>query len=327
MAWLIPAVLLAIAAGVAIWVAGAIYYDVCGGGRFARVAAVVWLLGAAAAFLLWQPTWQPFSVLVVLLTLFLAWWLQLKPGHDREWEPAVAVLPRATRGADFVTIENVRNFEYRSLDDFIPRYETRTYRLANLRGVDVIFFNWGAPLMSHPVLVFDFGSDGRICFSIEVRFRKGQAYSVLRSLYRQQELIFLAADERDVILRRTKYGRPQQSHLYRLNIRHWEAQGAFLDYIGTINSLYETPRWYHGVCANCTTSFYRLPSRRCRLDWRVIANGRLDLALYTAGRLDRSLPFAELKRLAYLNDVANAAPVEGFGDYVRRELENRRHEH
>src|SRR5690606_3987156 len=106
-----------------------------------------------------------------------------------------------------------------------------------------------------------------------------------------------------------------------------EARSAFLDYIGMINNLYETPRWYHGLCANCTTSFYRLPSSRCRLDWRVLANGRLDLALYAAGRLDRSLPFVELKRLAYLNDAANTAPAKGFGDYVRLRLENRRHEH
>ena len=36
--------------------------------------------------------------------------------------------------------------------------------------------------MSHPALVFDFGPDGRVCMSIEVRFRKGQGFSVLRSL-------------------------------------------------------------------------------------------------------------------------------------------------
>ena len=65
-------------------------------------------------------------------------------------------------------------------------------------GVDVIFFDWGDGLRGHPVLVFDFGPDGRICMSIEVRITKGQDYSVFRSLYRQQELIFVAADERDV---------------------------------------------------------------------------------------------------------------------------------
>ena len=100
----------------------------------------------------------------------------------------------------------------------------------------------------------------------------------------------------------------------------------FLDYVEAINGLYETPRWYHGLCANCTTSFYRLPSSRCRCDWRVLANGRLDRALYEDGRLDRTLPFQELRRIAYLNDIANGAPEDGFGDHIRRELERRRHE-
>jgi len=86
------------------------------------------------------------------------------------------------------------------------------------------------------------------------------------------------------------------------------------------------PRWYHVVHANCTTSFYQLPSRQRRYDWRVIANGRLDEDLYKAGRLDRTLPFPELCRSAYLNDIANQAPEEGFGDHIRRELERRRHE-
>jgi hypothetical protein len=324
--WVVIASLLAAAAAVTLWMAGAIYYDVCGTGRRGRAAAAAWVVGVAVLFALWRPPWQPFAALLGATALFLAWWLRQRPSHDREWEPAVAVLPRATSDGDVVTIECVRNFEYRSLDDFTPRYETRAYRLSNLRGVDVIFFNWGVALMSHPVLVFDFGPDGRVCVSIEVRFRKGQTFSILRSLYRQQELIFLAADERDVILRRTKYGRPQEAHLYRLNAPPGEVRAAFLDNVGAINDLFETPRWYHGLTANCTTSFYRLPNSRCRLDWRVLANGRLDRALYAAGRLDRTLPFEELRHLARLNDIANAAAADGFGDHVRRELERRRHE-
>lgn len=323
--WVIPIAMIAVAVPITLWMAGAIFYDVCGGARWGRWLAAVWTAGVVALFIIWQPLWQPFAALLGVLALFLVWWGRLKPSHDREWEPSVAVLPRATLDGDAVTIENLRNFEYRSLTDYDPRYETRTYRLSNLRGADVIFFNWGIALMSHPVLVFDFGPDGRVCFSIEVRFRKGQGFSITRSLYRQQELIFLACDERDAILRRTKYGRPQEAHLYRLDAPPEQVRAAFLDYVATINSLYETPRWYHGLSANCTTSFYRLPSSRRRRDWRVIANGRLDEALYADGRLDRTLPFDELKRIARLNDVANAAPADGFSDHVRRELEARRH--
>jgi hypothetical protein len=193
-------------------------------------------------------------------------------------------------------------------------------------AVDMILFNWGSAVMSHPVLVFDFGPDGRVCISIEARYQRGQVYSIVRSLYHYYELIFLVSDERDAILRRTKYGPSQSAHLYRLETTPDELRATFLDYVDTINELGQKPRWYHGLCMNCTTTFYRLPSRRGRWDWRVLANAWLDQALYAAGRLDRSLPFPELRRIAYLNEIANRAPAAGFGDYVRRELERCRHE-
>lgn len=325
--WALTALTLAAAAVVAAWTAGAVYFDLGGGSRWGRVLAWAWVVAVVAAFAFWHPLWQPALAFAAATALFLAWWLTLKPSHDRDWDASVAVLPRAERHGDAVTIENVRNNEYRSLTDFAPRYETRTYALSNLCGVDIIFFYWGSPWMSHPVLVFDFGPDGRVCLSIEVRFRKGQTYSVVNSLFRQQELIFVAADERDVILRRTKYGNCKEAYLYRLTTPADEARRIFLDYVGTINAIHAAPRWYHGVCANCTTNFYRLPNSRYRLDWRVLVNGMLDRALYDAGSIDRSAPFEAVRRGAYIGDIANAAPAAGFGDHVRAELERGRHDH
>ena len=326
MEWILAILLLASAAMITLWMAGAIYYDVCRGTRWGRFVTLGWAVGIAAMFAAWQPLWQPFVVLLGVAALFLGWWILQKPSHDRDWAPSVALLPRAVREGDAITIQNIRNFEYRTLDDFTARYETRTFHLPNLNALDIIFFNWGLPWMSHPVLVFDFGADGRVCMSIEVRYRKDQDFSILRSFYRQQELIFLAADERDVILRRAKHGCNEQAHLYRFNTSAEELRTTFLDYVDAINSLHETPRWYHGLCANCTTTFYRLPHSRWRFDWRVLVNGRLDRALYEDNRLDRTLPFEELRRLARLNDIANNAPENGFGDHIRRELERRRHE-
>jgi hypothetical protein len=324
--WIASALMLAVTAVIVLWMVGAIYYDVGRGSNWGRWLAAGWALGVIALFVAWQPLWQPFAALLGVAALFLAWWLRQKPSHVRDWDPSVAVLPRAVRAGELVTFENVRNFDYRSLDDFTPRYETRTYRLANLESVDIVFFYWTTPWMCHPALVFNFGPDGRVCMSIEVRFRKGQKYSVVRSLYRQQELIFLVADERDVILRRTKHSRDQEAHLYRFTPGAEDLRTAFLDYVEAINNLYDRPRWYHVVCANCTTSFYQLSHSRRRWDWRVLANGRLDRALYEDGRLDRTLPFPELRRLTYLNEIANSAPEDGFGDHIRRELERRRHE-
>ena len=328
MDWILSVLLLAIAVPITAWMAGAIYYDVCGGAKWGRWVAAGWVgrrrravRGSGSR----SGSRSPFCS--ASLALFLGWWLRLKPSHDRDWDPSVAVLPRAVRDGDVVTIENVRNFEYRSLDDFTPRYETRTYHLANLKGVDIIFFNWGIAADEPPRAGLRLRARRpRLHVDRGAVPARGNGSRSLRSLYRQQELIFLVADERDAILRRTKHGRPQEAHLYRFNATPEELRTAFLDYVATINSLYETPRWYHGLSANCTTSFYRLPNSRCRLDWRVLANGRLDRALYEDGRLDRTLPFPELRRIAYLNDIANSAPEAGFGDHIRRELERRRHE-
>ena len=244
---LITYALLLACAVISVWMAGAIYYDVCDGARWGRWVALGWAVVVIAMFAAWRPLWQPTVALLGAESLFLAWWLRQKPSHKRNWSRGGDVLPRAVSAGDAVTIENVRNFEYRSLDDFAPGYETRTVRLSNLEAADVIFFNWSLPWMGHPVLVFDFGRDGRLCMSIEARLRKGQVYSFVRSLYRQQELIFLVADERDVILRRTKYSQGQRAYLYRLNAPLDELRTVFLDYVSTINSLYESPRWYHGL--------------------------------------------------------------------------------
>ena len=312
--WIVHATMLAIAASIALWMAGAIYLDVSGAAIWGGALAAGWLGGVVVVFDFWQPTWQPFLVLLGVLAAFLVWWFGQRQSHERDWQPTVAVLPRAVRDGGVVTFNNVRNFEYRSLEDYTIQYESRTYHLANLKGVDVIFFVWNIGWMSHPVLVFDFGPDGRVCMSIEARLRKGQQYSVVRSLYHQQEIIFLVADERDIILRRTKHSEGQAAYLYRLNVEAEELKAAFLDYVDAINRLCEKPCWYHALFTNCTTSFYRLPSTQWRCDWRVIANGRLDRALYQTGRLDRSLPFHALRRAAYLNDVANAAPADCFGE-------------
>jgi hypothetical protein len=308
-----------------LWMAGAIYYDVCHGGWRGALAVTAWVAAVVALFWFWQPAWRPLVAVLIVTAIFLIWWLRQQPSHDRDWEPEVAVLPRAIRAGDAITIENVRNFEYHTLKDVTPRYESRTYHLANLTSADVIFFNWGSALMSHPVLVFNFGPDGRVCMSIEVRYRKGQPYAIIPALYHQYELIFTVADERDVILRRTKCEPIQEAHLYRIITTVEDVRAAFNDYVDAINALHQQPQWYHGLCSNCTTAFYRLPSRQCRWDWRVLANARLDRALYSVGRLDRSLPFEELRSLAYLNDIANAAPQENFSDHIRRELERRRH--
>ncbi len=48
--------------------------------------------------------------------------------------------------------------------------------------------------------------------------------------------------------------------------------------------------------------------------------GALDRLLYERKLLDQDLPFESLKQQSWVNDIANRAPADRFGDYIRREL-------
>ena len=219
----------------------------------------------------------------------------------------MAVLAHADIGGDRVTIHNVRNFDYRTETDFTLHYETRIYELRKLRGLDLFLNYWGSPLIAHPILSFDFGELGRICFSIETRPERGESYSAIRGFYRRFELIYIVADEHDVVRVRTNFRKGEDVYLYHLKIPVERLRARFLEYIAQLNELYDHPRWYNALTTNCTTSIrsQRAARDRAPWDWRILANGKLDELLYELGAVDRSLPFAELKRRSHINERAN----------------------
>jgi hypothetical protein len=303
-----------------LWIAGAIFLDVAHATRRGALLAIAWVASASTAFVLWQPAWQPFVLLVLLSGVFLRWWFSQQPSHVREWDGNFACLPRVAMEGDVITIEGVRNTEYLSNRECLPLFETRTYGLSKLCGVDLLILTWGSPWMCHPMFVFDFGVDGRVCISIEVRYRVGQVYSLFRSLYRQQELMFVVSDERDAILRRTKWLAGHDLYLYRVHIDEITLRRFFFEYVTSINSVAAQPRWYHGLTTNCTTSIYQQGRGHLKWDRRILFNGALDRLMYDRQFLDQDFDFETLKKLSWLNDIANVAPVDGFGDYVRQHL-------
>jgi hypothetical protein len=284
------------------------------------VLAVAWLLFAVAVLVLWGPLWKPLTLLAVLSGGFVWWWLSQRPSNDRDWDPDFEQTASVSIAGDLVEIRGFRNTDYSATGARTTRFETRELRFSELCGVDMLVTTWGSKLMSHPMFVFDFGPDGRVCMSIEVRYRRGQQFSILRSLYRQQELMYVVADERDAILRRTTNPRRHDVYLYRLDADGLSMRQFFLEYATSINELAAAPRWYHGLLTNCTMTIYRRGRSHMKWDRRMLINGSLDQLLYERAWLDQSLPFEELKRLSLVNEIANAAPAEGFSDFIRREL-------
>ena len=107
--------------------------------------------------------------------------------------------PTAEIQGNQLTVRNVRNFDYRTETDFTPRWETRTYDLSKLRGLDLYVIYWGSPSIAHTILSWEFDDGQHLAVSIETRKETGESYSAVRGFFRQYELYYVLADERDVV--------------------------------------------------------------------------------------------------------------------------------
>jgi hypothetical protein len=259
--------------------------------------------------------------------LVLTWWLLIPPGNNRDWQPDMATLSRADIAGDKVTVYNIRNCDYRTETDFTVRHYDKTFYLSKLKGIDFFLVYWGSPKIAHTMMSFDFEGQGNVCFSIETRKEKGEDYSTIKGFFRQYEIIYVVADERDLVRLRTNYrekGKGEDVYLYRLNVAPEVARKVFLSYLEEVNRLKDQPRWYNALTGNCTTSIrqHTMPyNPDARLDWRLIVNGYIDEMLYDRKLIDTGLPFVELKKRSYINPKAQAADRDtAFSQLIRMGL-------
>lgn len=313
------AVMVPLLLGLTLWAAAALYFDV-------RVPwlrlplASVYVLGLLAAWVFLKRR-SAVGLTAGAFALVLAWWFTLQPSQDRDWQPELAVLAYADVEGSKVTVHNIRNCDYRTETDFDVRYYDRTYDLDTLRSVDLFMVYWGSPNMAHTMVSFGFEGGDYLCFSIETRKQKGEAYSAIKGLFRQFELIYIAGDERDLVRLRTNYRQGEEAYLFRLRVSPEKARDFFLGYMRRMNSLRKCPEWYSALTHNCTTSMrmQRAAADRTPWDWRLLLNGHGDELLFERGMIATNLPLAELKQRSHLNARARAADKEADFSHLIRE--------
>jgi hypothetical protein len=259
-----------------------------------------------------------FGILVILF-------LRISASNDRDWQPEVAHAPFATINGDLITIHNVRNFDYRTETDFDARWENRTYNLSKLDSADIIAVYWAGKAIAHVLVSFGFAGKDYLTVSIETRKEKGESYSTLAGFFRQYELYYVVADERDVIGVRTTYRQPQEDvYVYRTNAPIKNIRRVFLDYIKSINDLRDRPGYYNTLTTNCTTTILmptRMNPESPPLSWKILLSGYVPDYLYELGRIDTSRPFAELEKMSRVNTRAHAADKDPvFSQRIRETL-------
>jgi len=264
-------------------------------------------------------------VFVIALVLVAVVWRMATPSNSRDWQPEVAVLPYAVVDGDRVTVHNIRNFDYRTETDFTPAYYDRTFDLKRLTGVDLLAVYWMGPAIAHLFVSFDFGDD-HLAISIEARKDRTKPYATVPGFFRQYELVYIVADERDVIRVRTNYRKspPEEVYLFRVAGTPERARRLFLDYIKDINEIREHPRFYNTLTTNCTTMILAHAAvnvGHLPYSWKVMLSGYAPEYAYDQGRLDRSMPFEELMRRSHINAAAQAADKDpDFSKRIRAGL-------
>jgi hypothetical protein len=252
---------------------------------------------------------------------------RLAPSQFRDWVPEQTLLPTVEFCGQDATVHNVRNCKYFANDVYMVDYYDKTIDLSRVRGMDYIVVPFdGMPALAHVMLSFQLdGKDGHpehLALSVETRKEREEKYNPVKGSLNQYELIYVVADERDVIQFRTVYN-GEHVYLYHTTASPEASRAILEDVLARVNQLAKTPEFYDTLTNNCTSNIVRHVNRtkpnRITTDYRTLLPGYSDQLAYDQGLIERRGTFAETKELAYVNPLAQRyAGRDDFSEMIRR---------
>jgi hypothetical protein len=232
----------------------------------------------------------------------------LRPSNDRAWSPDQAVLSVAEFHGNQVTVRNIRNIAYRTADSYDVHHYDKTFDLDRITSIDfiVVPFN-DMPGIAHTMLSFGFDDREFLGLSVEIRKEKGESYSPVKGFFRQYELMYVLADERDLILKNSMHWLASV-YVYRTRATPEQARAVFVDVLNRANKLAAEPEFYDTLKNNCTTNIRNHINRcfpdRVPFDYRVALPGYSAELAYDLGLLASDAPFETTKSQALVNYAA-----------------------
>lgn len=232
----------------------------------------------------------------------------IRPSHDRNWAADQRVLPSVEFEGDQVHIKNIRNFTYRTKDDYDPAYYDKTFDLSKIETVWYIvepFSDWEGA--AHTFLSFGFEDDEYIAVSVEIRKEEGEKFSSWKGLLRRYELMYVIGDERDLIKLRSNY-RHDEVFVYPVKATKEKVHELFVDMLTRVNEIHEKPEFYNTALNTCTTNIVShinaIMPDRIPFDFRILFPGYSDAFAHELGLIDTSLPFEQARAYFKINDRA-----------------------
>lgn len=245
------------------------------------------------------------------------------PSNDRDWSPDLAVLSRAEFNGDLVTVRNIRNCTYRTADDYDVAHYDKTFDLEKIKTLDFVVVPFlEMPALAHIAVSFGFEGDEYLGVSVEIRKEKGEKYAPAKGGMRQFELMYVVADERDMIrLCTDQY--LNGVYVYRANASPDVVRAMFVDVMHRVNELAEKPEFYNTFTNNCTTNIVHhinnLGTGTVPYDYRVLLPGYFDKLIYDLDMIEKNGSFERTKEMARVNRrVYEFADRPDFSAAIRR---------
>lgn len=253
--------------------------------------------------------WKLLLVIVVTGIIgYTALVIIVRPSNDRDWTLDQAVLPVAEISGNKVSIKNIRNFSYRTTEDYTPSYYDATFDLDKIKNVYFIVEPFSGYVgAAHTFLSFEFEGDRFVAISVEIRKEKGESFSALKGALRQYELTYVIADERDVVKLRSNY-RKDKVFVYPIKTTKEKMRAVFVNMLDRANELREKPEFYNTLFSNCTTNLAKHVNQITpgRVSWNItyLLPENSDRYVYDVGLIDNSLPFDETRARHFINELA-----------------------
>lgn len=251
---------------------------------------------------------KPKFLVLIVFCFLLVGYISVRPTNTADWSLDQQVLPSAVISGNVVTIDNVRNFRYTSENDYTPNYYTRDYDVSKIKSVDYIVEPFGDfSGAAHTFLSFGFEDGKYVAISVEIRKKKGQSFSPWLTFLKQYELMYVVADEQDVVKLRTNY-RKDNVYMYPTRIDQVHAKQLFLSMIQRVNELHDKPEFYNLFTNTCTTNIVRhvneISEVKVPFSYRVLMPGYSDKLAYDLGLLDTTLLYDKIRERYKINDKA-----------------------
>ncbi len=273
-------------------------------------------------------------ILAIAIISTVIFMLVTNPSLSRNWSPDQAVMPSIhflddkKNQKNRIRINNIRNIHYRTTRDYDLNFYDRTVNLEDVESAWLVISPFGSFGVAHTLVSFGLKDGSYLSISIEIRRKKGKRFSAVKAFFRQFEMMYVIADESDVIKVRTNTIKATV-RIFPIQTEKKRVQAVFLDMLKRADKLGKEPEFYNTIWNNCTTNIIKHTRRFSNKpipfwDYRYLIPEDIDKIAYKLNMIDTHLPYKEAREHFDITEIAQASEdAKDFSKAIRANIVTR----